>query len=68
MVGFLLQSINLTLFMNGRTLNHQWVLIAHSTKVLSSSFYSSLPLAQSILFEEKIDDAQTQTLSPLGMS
>jgi len=31
-------------------------------------FYSSLPLAQSILFEEKIDDAQTQTLSPWGMS
>lgn len=54
--------------MNGRTLNHQWVLIAHSTKVLSSPFYSSLPLAQSILFEEKIDDAQTQTSSPLGMS
>jgi hypothetical protein len=31
----LLQSINFTLFMNGRTLNHRWVLIAHNTKVLS---------------------------------
>jgi hypothetical protein len=49
--------------MNGRTLNHQWVLIADSTKVLSSSFYSGLPVAQSIFFEEKIDDAQTQILS-----
>jgi hypothetical protein len=53
--------------MNGRTLKHQWVLIAHSTKVFSSSFYSSLPMARSIFLEEKIDDAQTQTLSPLGM-
>jgi hypothetical protein len=67
LVDFLLQSINFTLFMNGRTLKHQWVLIAHSTKVFSSSFYSSLPMARSIFLEEKIDDAQTQTLSPLGM-
>jgi hypothetical protein len=35
-----------------RTSNRQWVLIAESTKVMSASYFSSLPLAQSIFLRK----------------
>jgi hypothetical protein len=36
-----------------RTSNQQWVLIAQSTKVMSASYYSCLPLAQSIFLRKR---------------
>ncbi len=41
-------------------LSQQWVLIADSTKVMSSFFHSCLALGPIHVFEKKMDDAQTQ--------
>ncbi len=48
-----------------RTLNQQWVLIGDSTKILFASFFSCVPLAQSIFLEKQMNDVKTQNLGPI---
>jgi len=39
-----------------RTLNQQWVLTGDSTKILFASFFSCVPLTQSIFLEKQMND------------